>query len=139
MKSYPVIYTKEDTNYIAIFPDFYGLSTFGSTLSEAAEMAYDALAGTISMMVLENEPLPSPTPIEQIDEIEVLKEADLKPIEAQKAMLIVDVDAYIKKYLSKSVRKSVTIPAWLDSAAKENRLSLSKLLQNAIKKEIGLS
>lgn len=139
MNTYPVVFTKEDNNYIAIFPDFNYLSTYGSTLVEANEMASDALAGTLGLMSLENEPFPSPTPIDQIDVDQILKNADLESVDSTKALITVDVDSYIKKYLTKSIRKSVTIPSWLDIAAKASNLNLSKLLQQAIKKEIGLS
>ena len=42
------------------------------------------------------------------------------------------MDAYAAKYGNKSVRKNLTIPAWLNTFAKTEKLNVSKVLQQAL-------
>lgn len=47
-------------------------------------------------------------------------------------MLLLDIDSYEEKYGVKSVRKNLTIPAWLNTFAEKNNINFSKLLQDAL-------
>lgn len=47
-------------------------------------------------------------------------------------MVSVDVEAYAKKHFDKSVRKTLTIPAWLNTAALEMNINFSQVLQEAL-------
>ena len=47
-------------------------------------------------------------------------------------MVSVDVKAYAKEHFEKSVRKTLTIPAWLNTAAQEEGINFSKTLQEAL-------
>jgi hypothetical protein len=47
-------------------------------------------------------------------------------------MVSVDVAAYAKEHFEKSVRKTLTIPAWLNSAALEQGINFSQTLQEAL-------
>lgn len=47
-------------------------------------------------------------------------------------MVSVDVAEYAKRHFEKSVRKTLTIPAWLNIAAKEKRINFSQTLQEAL-------
>ena len=47
-------------------------------------------------------------------------------------MLLLDIDAYEEKYGEKSVRKNLTIPAWLNTFAEKNNINFSKLLQETL-------
>ena len=42
------------------------------------------------------------------------------------------MDAYATKYGNKSVRKNLTIPAWLNTFAETEKLNVSKVLQQAL-------
>ena len=42
------------------------------------------------------------------------------------------MDAYTAKYGSKSIRKNLTIPAWLNTFAETEQLNVSKVLQDAL-------
>ena len=53
-------------------------------------------------------------------------------------MVSVDVDAYAKEHFEKSVRKSVTIPSWLNKEAEEAGINFSKTLQEVIITKLGL-
>ncbi len=47
-------------------------------------------------------------------------------------MVSVDVAAYAKQHFEKSVRKTLTIPAWLNAAALEMDINFSQVLQEAL-------
>ena len=47
-------------------------------------------------------------------------------------MVSVDVEEYAKNHFEKSVRKTLTIPAWLNKAAQEKQINFSKTLQEAL-------
>ncbi len=48
------------------------------------------------------------------------------------SLLSLDMDAYAAKYGSKSIRKNLTIPAWLNTFAEQKKLNVSKVLQDAL-------
>ena len=48
------------------------------------------------------------------------------------SLLSLDMDAYAAKYGNKSVRKNLTVPAWLNTFAETERLNVSKVLQQAL-------
>ena len=48
------------------------------------------------------------------------------------SLLSLDMDAYAAKYGNKSVRKNLTIPAWLNTFAETEKLNVSKVLQQAL-------
>ena len=53
-------------------------------------------------------------------------------------MVSVDVDAYAKEHFEKSVKKTLTIPAWLNNAALEKGINFSQVLQDALKAQLHL-
>lgn len=70
----------------------------------------------------------------QIDPETVAKEPDpdSPPGGAFINMISVDVEAYAKEHFDKSVRKTLTIPAWLNTAAMEMGINFSQVLQEAL-------
>ena len=62
-------------------------------------------------------------------------------LEKDQFALMVPFDklAYDKKYNQKSVKKTLSLPKWLDTLAKERNVNFSNLLQNALMRELGLT
>lgn len=131
---YPACFFKEESGYSVIFPDLNYLATCGETLDEAMRMAVDCLAGYIHWCQREGDMIPAPSPMNQIDPETVAKELDpdSPPGEAFVNMISVDVEAYAKEHFDKSVRKTLTIPAWLNTAAMEMGINFSQVLQEAL-------
>lgn len=69
-----------------------------------------------------------------------LKASDLGSIQAPEggfvSMVALDMDAYAEKYGKKAVKKTLTIPAWLNAYVESNGISSSKVLQDALGKMI---
>ena len=49
-------------------------------------------------------------------------------------MVALDMDAYAAKYGSRAVKKTLTIPAWLNTFAEDHNISCSAVLQDALSK-----
>ena len=95
-------------------------------------MAVDCLAGRLHWLKQDGEVIPEPSPMNSIDPAAISKELEIEPEEAFVNMVSVDAEAYAKEHFDKSVRKTLTIPAWLNSAALEMNLNFSQVLQEAL-------
>lgn len=131
---YPACFFKEDNGYSVVFPDLNWLSTCGSDMDDAMKAAVDCLAGYLYMCQQDGEDIPAPSAIEDIDPVRVVQELDPdSPVEAAFVNIVsVDVEAYARKHLEKSVKKTLTIPAWLNKAALEKGINFSQTLQEAL-------
>lgn len=131
LSMYPACFFKEKTGYSVFFPDL-DLSTCGETMDEAMTMAVDCLAGRLWWLKQDGDTIPHSSPINSIDPVAVAKELEIMPDEYFVNMVYVDVNAYAKEHFDKSVRKTLTIPAWLNAAAIEMDINFSQVLQEAL-------
>ena len=75
---YPACFFKEENHYSVIFPDFNYLSTCGDSLQDAMEMAVDCLAGALFSTKLDNEDIPIPSKLEEIDPTQIASELEFE-------------------------------------------------------------
>ena len=138
LSMYPACFFKEENGYSVIFPDLNWLSTCGDTLEESMEMAIDCLAGYLHTCQIEGESIPKPSKISDINPEAIAKELDSEFSFCETFVNIVSVDvaSYAKEHFEKSVKKTLTIPTWLNNAALEKGLNFSKVLQEALIKKI---
>ena len=131
---YPACFFKEDNGYSVIFPDLNYLATQGDTLEDAVAMAVDCLAGYLYAAKMDNEKFPKASKLSDINIDRLSDELDITGTytDAFTNMVSVDVKAYAKEHFDKSVRKTLTIPAWLNTAAQEEGINFSKTLQEAL-------
>ena len=126
---YPAIFTPciERKGYTVVVPDLPGCVTEGQDLLDAIEMGVDAASGWILGELEEGNNIPTPT----------LRKEDIKLEEADSfiSMLILDIDAYAEKYGEKTVRKNISIPAWLNTYGEKNNINFSRVLQEALLKK----
>ena len=134
LSMYPACFYKEDEGYSVIFPDLNYLATQGDSLEEAMEMAVECLAGYLHSCKVDGEKVPAPSSLTDIDPVAVSKEISPdEPIgDAFVNIVSVDVEAYTKEHFMRSVRKTLTIPAWLNAAALEQGINFSQTLQEAL-------
>jgi hypothetical protein len=50
----------------------------------------------------------------------------------------VDVEEYAKAHFEKSVKKTLSIPAWLNDAATAQGINFSRVLQDALKQQLNM-
>lgn len=136
LSAYPACFFKEKNGYSVIFPDLNYLSTCGKTLEEALTMAVDCLAGYLYWLKQDDETAPTPSPITAIIPSDMAKELEIEVEESFVNMITVDVAAYAKTHFEKSVKKTLTIPAWLNKAALEQNINFSQVLQEALKAKL---
>ena len=130
---YPACFFKEENGYSVIFPDLNYTATCGETLEEASRMAVDCLAGYLYTAEKDNDVIPKPSLASEVIPSEIAKELELRlDDEAFVNMIAVDVKEYAKTHFEKPVKKTITIPAWLNNAAKEQHLNLSSVLEDAL-------
>lgn len=127
---YPAVFHPEEVGgYSVDFPDLLGCVTEGDTLAEAIRMAEDALGIYLYTLKEEGEEAPAPS-----------DPADVE-VSGRDFVSLVEYDEveYLKRTDSHSVKKTLTIPAWMDTLARENNLNFSNVLQNAIRRELNLA
>ena len=138
LSMYPACFYKEENGYSVIFPDLDYLSTCGENLEDAMSMAIDCLAGRLLWLKEDKDPVPAPSTLKSVDPVAVAKELEIEPDECFVNIVTVDAEEYAKKHFDKAVKKTLTIPAWLNTAAMEQGINFSKVLQDALKKQLNL-
>ncbi len=128
---YPAVFTplEKQEGFCVTFPDLPGCVTQGSSLSEAIESAQDAASGWVLDELEDGSPAPEASDIKTI-EVKGNQIANL---------ILLDMDSYAEKYGEKAVRKNCTIPAWLNTAAENQNVNFSKVLQDALVAKLHLA
>lgn len=119
---YPAIFTPfdEGNGFTVEVPDLPGCVTEGDNLVEAIEMGTGAASGWILGEIEDGNSFPAAS---------MALEA---PAGSFVNLLVLDMDSYAEQYGSKAVRRNITVPAWLDTYAQKNHLSLSKVVQDSL-------
>lgn len=126
---YPAIFHKEDIGYSVSVPDIDGCFTQGDTLDEASEMAFDAIGLCLEDYEAQGKAYPQPSDPSNFetspgDYIVLIKYDDL---------------TYKRKSRAQSVKKTLTIPSWLNDIAEEKHLNFSSILKQALISQLGIS
>ena len=125
---YPAVFTPciEKEGYTVEVPDLPGCVTEGKDLVDAIEMEVDAASGWVLGELEEGNNIPAPS----------LRKENIKLEDPESfvSMLVLDMDAYAEKYGDKTVRKNITIPAWLNTYGEKNNINFSRVLQDALLK-----
>lgn len=121
---YPAIFTpfEEGTGYTVDFPDLLGCVTEGDSLADAIYMAIDAASGWILSELEDGAEIPSASSIGDI------QTGDHEFV----SLIALDMDAYAEKYGKRAVKKTLTIPAWMDTYVVQHKISCSEVLQKAL-------
>lgn len=124
---YPAVFYPCEVNpgFTVVVPDMPGCISEGASLAEAIAMGEDAASGWILGELEDGKPIP---PASHIEDIHPDPEIGAGFV----SLLALDMDTYAAKYGSKSVRKNLTIPAWLNTFAEAKGLNISKVLQKAL-------
>ena len=119
--AYPAIFTKEENGYFVKFPDIQPCYTEGATLEEAVILAKDVLESRIEVALERGEALPAPS--------------DIDTLTGDRVMLIV-ADIENIKSQTRYVKKTLSIPYWLNAAAEKEHINFSGVLQEALKERL---
>lgn len=117
--------------FLVCVPDME-IFTEGDTFADAIEMARDAIG--LAGISMEDNREEFPVPSSQPEAIEKVKQ-DTEDIDFSKGILTyVDVDfsEYRKKVDTKTVRRNVALPSWLNYEAEHAGINVSRVLQEAL-------
>ena len=126
---YPAIFTYAEDGISVEFPDLPGCFTFGKDEEEALRMATEALELHLYCMERDAEELPAETPGYAL-KVGIKQAAVLVRANMRLARL---------EIRNRAVKKTLTIPKWLDEMATEHHVNFSQVLQDALKKNLGVS
>ena len=123
---YPAVFHPEKEGGFSVsVPDIEGCFTQGETLDEAVAMTQDAI-GLLLEDYKEWPAATSPAAI-QLEENEFV------------VMVQFDALAYRRKHDNRAVKKTLSIPSWLNELAMENNINFSGVLQDALKEKLNLA
>lgn len=129
LSAYPACFYEEyEGGYSVLFPDFNYAGTQGDTLEDAFSMAIDFLAGMLYDMKLDNEPYPAPSQIKDVDPNNGYDEYKNVLVN----IVTVDVEEYARIHFEKPVKKTLSIPKWLNDTAMDRGINFSQTLQEAL-------
>ena len=135
MQIYPVVFTEtndEKGTVLVYIPDFNGM-TEGYGLYDAFSMAKDYIGN--SLCTKADSSFPKPTPMEEVKpESSIFASAGRSFV----SLVDVDVDSFRRMNKSRSVRRNITLPEWLDDMAVSEKINVSEVTQNALKQRLGL-
>ncbi len=120
---YPAIFhANEDNTFTITYPDLPGCITEGKSLANAMYMAQYALTQWLEYLIDKKQSIPSASNLKSIE------------ITSEEFVNFIRVD--VKD--NRAVKRTVSIPKWLDDKAIEAGLSLSRVLQDALKDRLNV-
>ena len=122
--TYPAcFYYEEEGGYSVEFPDLKGCITQGETLEEAMEMAEDAALGWLLDELENGKEIPA---VSKIEEIKLERKGFIN-------LILLDIGMYSEKHSNSNyVKKTLTVPAWLNELSEKKGINFSKVLQDAL-------
>lgn len=126
---YPAIFHKaEEGGFWVSFPDIPECLTQGDDMQQAYEMAVDALGLSLATMEDNGEMAPMASEPDKID--------------TEDGFLVVvefDMADYRRKHCSRAVKKTLSIPEWLNEAAIQAGVNFSQTLQEALMVKLNIN
>ena len=120
---YPAIFHKDEGAYWVEFPDLDGCHSFGDDVSETVTNAQESLAAYVLTILEDGKELPKPSAIESV----------AAPADGFVSLVSCDIAPYKD---TKAVKKTLSIPSWLNDRATAMGLNFSQVLQEALLKRI---
>jgi len=122
--TYTAVFTPEENGLFSVnFPDLQGCYTSGDDLADAVYMAQDVLCLTLYDLEQDKKPIPKASKPQDI----------VITGEQFTSVVAVDTETYRRFYENKSVKKTLTIPMWLNERAENANINFSGVLQEALK------
>ncbi len=121
---YPAIFHEESGNFWVEFPDLPGCQSEGDSLEEIMQNASEVLGLYLNSQRERNITTSKASDIRSIE----------KPEDGFVSLVTVDTKAYERR--TKAVKKTLTIPEWLNIEAEKRHINFSSVLQQALIEKI---
>lgn len=130
---YTAIFSYEQDGIHVVFPDLPGCITFGQDEEEAVRMAREVLTLHLYGMEQDGDAIPSPSSVQVLAEEEALQKNEV--------FMLVEtfMPTFREKQSKRFVKKTLTIPSWMNCEAERLGLNFSQTLQNALERQIALA
>ena len=127
--TYFAIFEPTETGYGVMFPDFMGCISVGDNFEHAIKMAKEALSLHFWGMEKDNDEIPAPTfpPYEDMEPGDIVVPIEIFP------------DMFREHMDNKAIKKTLTLPAWLNERAEAEGVNFSQLLQHSLKEHLGIA
>ena len=131
---YPVFFTKTEDCVLVEVPDLEIL-TEGKDMNDAIFMARDAIELKCVSMEDAKEDIPEPS---EIIDLDITKATFAE--EGTTVISLVDIDSteYRRKIDTRTVRRNVALPSWLNYEAEHAGINVSRVLQEALMNVLGV-
>lgn len=123
---YPAIFIQEGTDYNVQVPDLPGCVTFGRNLPDAIQMARDAMSMWLCDAEDNMEIIPVPSSHVVCEDGGFINLIDC------------DTDAYRRENDNRAVKKTLSIPSWLNAKAERAGVNFSQVLQDGLKQKLNI-
>lgn len=125
---YPVFFTKTNDIVLVEVPDL-DILTEGKDMNDAINMARDAIELKCISMEDQKEEIPNPSKLKDLN----IKNGTFVD-EGETVVSFVDIDSteYRKRIDTKTVRRNVALPSWLNYEAEQAGVNVSRILQEAL-------
>jgi len=117
---YPAKFHKEDNSYWVEFQDLEGCYSDGVTLEEAVKNSQEALSAHLAYLLDKDLPIPEPS------DITLLTSGENEFV----TYICGNPESFITR--NKAVKKTLTVPQWLNDAAEHRNLNFSSVLKEAL-------
>ena len=129
---YPAVFTTEAEKILVSVPDLPGLHTFGNSMAEALYMAQDAIEMWLWDAENKSESIPSPSSQTKIAKM-------CKSPDHVVSLVAADTDEYRRQNDTRAVKKTLSIPAWLNYKAEMANAPFSQILQQGLKEYLHIA
>ena len=124
---YPAVFHKaEEGGYWVTFPDIPECITEGDNMAAAYDMAVEALGLALEEKIENKKKLPVASDVDDIKDSGTV------------VIVQFDLEDYNKKHNNRAVKKTLTIPAWLNERALAMNVNFSQVLQDALMEKVGI-
>jgi len=129
---YPAIFTVEEEKILVSVPDLPGLHTFGNSMADALFMVQDAIEMWLWDAESKEESIPPASTQKKIVKM-------CKSPNQLVSMVAADTDEYRRQNDTRSVKKTLSIPAWLNHQAEKANAPFSQILQQGLKEYLNIA
>ena len=126
---FPAIFEYAEDGINIWFPDVEGAYTCAHTDEEALRNAQDVLELVLFDMEQGLKPIPHPT---ALTEISLASRQHVVPIRVNMALARMEIE-------NRAVKKTLSIPQWLNAMAEDAGVNFSQVLQSALKEVLGVA
>lgn len=131
---YPVFFTQTKDVVLVEVPDF-DIVTQGKNMKDAIDMARDAMELYCISLEDAKEEIPLPS---EIKSLSISNGTFAKDGDTIISLVDIDSEEYRRKIDTRTVRRNVALPSWLNYEAEKAQINVSRLLQEALISTLGL-